>query len=159
MIKKEENRIENSLIPWLGKTVKLIDNNIDDILFENNIDLSRQQFIVLKNIIKNEGITQNELAFFANRNKSSLTRMIAILERKGYVIKHHCKNDKRKFKLKISDLGLEVIEEATPYFSEFVNRLENDISKEEKKLIQNILEKIQNNIIGEGTSPFFKVQK
>jgi DNA-binding MarR family transcriptional regulator len=159
MQEKEQIRIGDSLVPWLGKTMKLIDNKIEDILAENDIDLSRIQFIVLKNIEKNEGISQNELAFFSKRNKSSLARMIATLERKQYITKHYCTKDKRKCKIHISDLGKQILLESAPYFSDFVTKMETDISDENRAALINVLTKIQNNIIGEGPSPFFKDKK
>lgn len=159
MEKKEEILIGKSLIPWLGKTVKMIDNTIEDILAENNIDLSRIQFIVLKNIEENDGVSQNELAFFANRDKSTLTRMLATLEEKKYIIKYHCEKDKRKCEIHISSLGKQLLKHSEPFFTEFATQMEQNISSEEKQQVKKILNKIQNNIIGEGPSPFFKEKK
>jgi DNA-binding MarR family transcriptional regulator len=154
--KKEDITISNSLVPWLGKTMKLIDNTVEDILSENNIDLSRIQFIVLKNINQNDGISQNELAFFVNRNKSTLTRMLTTLEKKQYIIKQHCKEDKRKFRVHLSNLGKEILKESEPYFTEFAVKMEQGISPEDRIKITELLNKIQNNIIGENPSPFIK---
>ncbi len=156
MKKIENTSIGDSLVPWLGKTMKLIDNKIEDVLTEHNIDLTRIQFIVLKNIAANDGIIQNDLAFFSNRNKSSLTRMIATLDKKGYITKNTCKEDKRKCIIRISKSGKEVIDDASSYFSDFVVKMEQGILEEDKQNVIQLLKKIQNNIIGEDTFPFIK---
>jgi len=156
MNENEEITIGKSLVPWLGKTKHLIDNSIEDILADNNIDLSKAQFVILKNIDKNDGLSQKELTFFSNRNKSTLTRMLATLERKKYIVKQHCKNDKRQFNVNITSLGKKIITESEPVFTEFVKKMEYGISDDERSQLISLLNKIQNNIIGEGPSPFFK---
>lgn len=158
-MKQNNTSLEGSIVPWHGKTIKLIDNSIEDILTENNIDLTLIQFIVLKNLHLNEGISQKDLAFFTNRNKSSLARMIATLERKNYIHKEVCDQDKRKSKLKISEKGQAVLIDSAPFFDSFVRKIETDINEEEKQILIKVLNKIQNNIIGEVPSPFFKERK
>jgi DNA-binding MarR family transcriptional regulator len=85
--------------------------------------------------------------------------MLATLERKKYIVKQHFKNDKRKINVNITPIGKQIIIKSEPFFTEFVTKMENGISDSERKLLTSILNKIQNNIIGEGPSPFFKTKK
>lgn len=137
---------KNSLAPWIGKTMKLIEHRIEDVLAENQIDLSRMQFVILKTIQNNEGICQNQLAFFSNRNKSSLTRMINTLIKKGYITRKTSKQDKRKNTMDISELGTRIIKKATPYFEQIAELVEKDMSADEISFAKEILKKIQNNV-------------
>ena len=147
---------KNSLAPWIGRTMKLIDHRIEDILAENKIDLSRMQFVILKNIEQKEGICQNELAFFSNRNKSTLTRMIETLIKKGYIIKKSSKEDKRKNTIYLSPKGTAMLEKATPHFRQLAQTVEQNLSESEIDTAKEILKKIQENVTqGEGIS-FFK---
>lgn len=155
----EENhplKIQDSLVPWLGKTMKMIDHHIEDILAENHVDLTKNQFVVLKNVEQNNGLSQQELAFFCNRNKSTLTRMVATLEKKKYIHKVHCQEDKRKYKIMVTPLGKEVVDQAVPHLIEFVMQIQHGVTEEETTIVKKVLNKIQDNMIGEGPSPFFK---
>ena len=81
-MKSEENFIdfENSIGPWLGKTVKVLDFFAQESFNNANLDLTKEQMIVLKKLTFKDGLNQNELAFLTLRNKSSLTRLLSKME-------------------------------------------------------------------------------
>ena len=152
---KTHIEFKDSLGPWIGRTMKLIEHKIEDILAENNIDLSRMQFVVLKTIEENDGISQNELAHFANRNKSSLTRMINTLIAKDFITKCVSESDKRKNHIHITKLGEEVLEKAIPHFRKMALNIEEHLSSLEIEQTKRILKKIQENVSGQEAGPFF----
>ena len=145
---------KDSLGPRIGRTMKLIEHKIEDILAENSIDLSRMQFLVLKTIAENDGISQNELAVFAKRDKSSLTRMINTLITKGYITKCSSKEDKRKNHIHITEGGAGILEKAIPHFRIMAKNIEQNLTSEEIESTKNILRKIQENVTDEHISPF-----
>jgi len=151
-----KNTMGNPLGPWMGKTMKIIENRVEEIMAANGIDLSRMQFIILKNIDENEGVCQNELAFFANRNKSSLTRMINTLKTKGLIKRITCSEDKRRNTIHLTVKGQEIITKAKPHFKELITVMEQGISKEEKETTIKVLKHIQSNMKQGDPSPFFK---
>ena len=73
---------ENSIGPWLGRTVKIIEYYLQEAFNKQEIDLTKEQMIVLKKLSDQNGLNQNELAFLTLRNKSSLTRLLSKMERK-----------------------------------------------------------------------------
>ena len=154
-IVNNKNNIEfkDSLGPWFGKTMKLIDFKIESALSENDIDLSKMQFIILKNVEANDGICQNELAFFAKRDKSSLTRMINTLINKGYITKRSSKEDKRKNNIHITIKGEEILKKAIPHFHKMAMTIEKNLTQEEIVFAKNILKKIQINVNGSVLGP------
>ena len=152
---KEKIPIEfkNSLGPWIGRTMKLIDCKIEEVLSENDIDLSKMQFIILKNIEEREGISQNELALFSKRDKSSLTRMINTLINKEYITKCSSKEDKRKNNIHITKKGKDILKKATPHFHNMAMAIEKNLTQEEIEFAKNIMKKIQININGSVSGP------
>ena len=151
-----EKEFEKSLGPWFEITMKLIDHAIEDMLFEHNINLSKLQFVVLKRVKQNEGIKQNDLAFIANKNKSTLTRLINSLEKKNYIARIPSKEDKRVNKLFLTTQGRKVIEEAKPLFMKFAKNLEKGLSDTEIKQTIELLKKIQVNVSGQEFGPMIK---
>lgn len=146
---------EKSLGPWLGKTMKCIDNKIECILEGNGLDISKIQFLLLKSVYQKEGMCQNDLAFFTNRNKSSLTRAINTLEKKNFIARIPSKDDKRVNQLYITTQGTQIIEKAKPYFLGMAKLIESGLSKEEIEATINTLKKIQKNVTGQEASSFF----
>jgi DNA-binding MarR family transcriptional regulator len=135
--------------------MKLIDHRIEQILEGQQIDLSRMQFVILTKIEQNEGLSQIELACFVQRNKSSLTRMINTLHRKGYIYRETSESDKRMKHIHLSDKGKMIVDKATPHFRNLAQLIEHDLSSKEIGQTIEVLKKIQKNV-GEETSSFFE---
>ncbi len=154
--KKKEIEFKNSLGPWIGRTMKVIDERIEELLSENKIDISKMQFVILKNIELNDGIYQNQLAFFSKRNKSTLTRMINTLIKKGYIIKCSSEEDKRKNHIHLTEAGKKIIKKATPHFHSMAITIEKNLSEAEIEMTKQILKKIQTNITGSVVGPMIK---
>lgn len=144
---------EKSLGPWFGMTMKMIENRIEDLLNENGIDLTKLHYIILKKVSQNEGINQNDLAFFTNRNKSSLTRVINTLENKSFVTRKPSKEDKRVNRLYITEEGESILQKAKPMFLQFTGMIESGLSKEEVESTIEILKRIQENVSGHAEGP------
>ena len=146
-MKSEDSSIdfENSIGPWLGKTVKIVDYYLLESLRGNNLDLTKEQMIVLKRLHDKDGQSQNELAFITLRNKSSLTRLLSNMEKKRYIIRKQSKTDKRINHVHITSFGIDTFKKIKPILKKMISTMEQDISKSEKELIISILKKIQNN--------------
>ena len=136
---------ENSLGPWLGKTVKILDYSIQERLDLNKIDLTKEQMIVLKKLHDEDGLNQNDLAFLTLRNKSSLTRLLSKMEKKKYIIRKKANNDKRIKHVFLTELGREVFINVQPVIKSMISQIEKNISEEEKNQIIKILKKVQSN--------------
>lgn len=146
-VKNEDIHIdfENSIGPWLGRTVKVIDYVIQESLKSNNLDLTKEQMVVLKKLDENDGLNQNELAFLTLRNKSSLTRLLSKMESKNYILRKQSPTDKRVNNVFLTTLGKEIFLNAKPVIKKVITDMELSISKEEKDQIINTLKKIQLN--------------
>ena len=147
-IGKMNKDFEKSIAPWLGKTMKMIENKVEGILEDNNLDITKTQFLLLKSVHQKEGICQNDLAFFAERNKSSLTRTINTLEKKNYIARIPSKEDKRINQLYITTQGEQIIEKTIPIFLGMAKLIESGLSKSEIEATINTLKKIQKNVAG-----------
>lgn len=136
---------ENSIGPWLGKTVKLIEYHLQERFKEANLDLTKEQMIVLKRLHDKDGLSQNELAFLTLRNKSSLTRLLTKMEKKNYIFRKQSKEDKRINQVFITPIGKEAFAQSRPAIQDTLTTLELNVTNEEKQQIIQTLKKIQQN--------------
>ena len=146
-MKTEEIQVdfENSIAPWLGKTVKIVEYFLQEQFKEHGLDLTKEQMVVLKRLHDEDGLSQNELAFLTLRNKSSLTRLLTKMEKKGYITRKQCKEDKRINKVFLTDNGRDVFRRTKPAINEMISTMEQNISISEKQQIIKTLKKIQTN--------------
>ncbi|NVK53375.1 MAG: MarR family transcriptional regulator [Flavobacteriaceae bacterium] len=136
---------ENSIGPWLGKTVKILDYFVQETLNNYNLDLTKEQMIVLKKLSDKDGLNQNELAFLTLRDKSSLTRLLTKMEAKNYITRRQDTTDKRIKNVFLTKTGKETFIKAKPVIKQLIQRIEQGISATEKQDIIKTLKKIQSN--------------
>ena len=135
-----------NIIPWIGKTAKFMDYYIRDNMKSHGINISKEQFIVLKHLDEKDGRKQNDLAFITNRSKTALTRLIHTMEKKELVYRAPCKKDMRINHIFLTTKGHETWEKSLPFFLKIVNDLQQGISKEDLITVQKAMEQIQMNI-------------
>ena len=142
-----ENHIdfEKSLGPWLGKTVKIVDYHLMEAFHKAELDLTKEQMVVLKKLHSQDGLNQNELAFLTYRDKSSLARLLSKMESKGYLMRKQSIADKRINEVFLTDKGRLVYQKTRPVINEIINAMEAGITEKEKQQIINILKKVQKN--------------
>ena len=150
-MKPEEQLIdfENSIAPWLGKTSKIVDYYLQELLNQFGLDLSKEQMITLKKLHDQDGLNQNELAFLTYRDKSSLARLLSKMERKNYIRRKQNKGDKRINQVLLTDKGRAVFKQSRSAIKKLINTMEHDITEDEKKHIIKILKKVQFNFTQE----------
>ncbi len=150
-MKQEDQNIdfEKSIGPWLGKTVKVLEYHLQEMFNDFSLDLTKEQMIVLKRLHDNDGLSQNELAFLTLRNKSSLTRLLAKMEKKCYIIRKQSKDDKRINEVYLTEFGKDVFKKTKPVMKKMIVTMEQNISDFEKQQIIAILKKIQHNFNSE----------
>lgn len=143
--KETDIDFENSIGPWLGRTIKVIDYCLHEEIKSENLDVTKEQIIVLKNLFFNDGINQNELACLTLRNKSSLTRLLVKMEKKNYINRKKSKEDMRINNVFITSLGKEMFVKTRPIIKKIMDTMETNISKKEKQVMILLLKKIQTN--------------
>lgn len=146
-MKKQEVAIdfENSIGPWLGKTMKVLEYYLQERFKDNDLDLTKEQMIVLKRMHDKDGLSQNELAFLTLRNKSSLARLLSKMEKKNYITRKQCEEDKRINHVFLTNLGRDILRKTRPVLSEMISKMEQNISYPEKEQMIKTLKKIQQN--------------
>ncbi|EOH91772.1 MarR family winged helix-turn-helix transcriptional regulator [Enterococcus pallens] len=70
-----------------------------------NLDYSMIDMRILGEIARNKGTTANQLAKFMRMDRSYLSRIVNKLEKAGYILRENDPNDKRIFRLFLTDEG------------------------------------------------------
>jgi len=143
---KISTEIPVSIIPWIGKTAKFMDYYIGDYMKEKGIDISKEQFLLLKYLNEKDGRIQNELAFITNRSKTSLTRLINTMEKKGLVYRAISHQDMRINHIYLTELGKDIWKKSYPVFQSIIRELQEGIPETDLSLVRKTLEHIQMNI-------------
>ena len=106
------------------------------------LDITIDQWLVLNCLSKNENISQNKLAELIFKDVASVTRIIDLLVKKEYLIRSFHSSDRRRFNLTITAKGDAIIREASRIVNENRSAALENISAEEVKQADLILQKL-----------------
>jgi DNA-binding MarR family transcriptional regulator len=140
--------VQNLVAPNVGRTAKYINSLIKSRFEENEIPLSKEQYIVLLRV-ENEPKPQKFLANVTERDKGSLTRLVQSLEKKQLVKRKICQEDSRVNKVEITKRGTAVLNQVKPLMISIYESLHGGINAQEKEITLKVLSIIQENAMKE----------
>ncbi|MFT6014229.1 MAG: DNA-binding MarR family transcriptional regulator [Chitinophagales bacterium] len=138
--------VESILLPWLTTASKRITYHILNTFKEHGLTLSREQMIILAHLQEKDGLVQNDLAFITSRDKTSLTRIINNMEKKGLLKRVRCENDQRRNKIFITTAGINQFKKGIPLVLAIVDKMQAGISKPDIKKAIEVIKKVSQNI-------------
>lgn len=137
---------EKTLMPWIGKSRKLIDYFFIDRISQHGIELTKVQWILLMKLKERNGEPQHNLAFLTNRDKASLTRLLTTMESKNLVARIPEESDHRINNIYITSHGEKILKQSIPIVNQMIDEMQEGLTEEEKELAINVLKKIIDNI-------------
>ena len=141
--------IDKTLMPWIGRSMKVIDYFIMDRFTENGIGLTKVQWLLLKILYEMNGESQHNLAFLTNRDKASLTRLLTTMEKKNLVARIPSETDQRVNLIYITTNGKKILKKAQPVIDEIISEMQEGITEAERMCTIKVLKKLLNNIKSE----------
>lgn len=117
-----------------------------EILNKHGINITIEQWLVLKTVSENQGINQLKIGELLLKDKPTISRMIRNLVKEGYVIKETSNTDLRQFVISLSPQGENLITDLYPIIENIRNQGLSKLTLQEKTELDTLLLKIQNTI-------------
>jgi DNA-binding MarR family transcriptional regulator len=109
-------------------------------------DITVDQWLVMKNLSENELLSQAELAQLVFKDQPTLTRIIDILSKKGYVERIPHPMDRRSFQLVLTEQGITKVDELKPQIASIREKAWENLNKSDFEEFKRILNTIYNNL-------------
>ncbi len=106
------------------------------------IPLSMSEVHTLEAIEKSEGKTMSEIARSLRITQGTLSVNINRLTRKGYVYRVQDENDRRIFRLKLTDKSTQILEIHNVFHEELIDTLVSKLSSQEQDLLVDSLSQV-----------------
>ena len=130
-------------LSWVGKIHYDFGFLVQKAFQENGLDLSKEQWSVLKRLYVNDGQPQNDLAFITHRDKTSMTRLVNSLESKDLVVRKNDENDNRINRIFLTEYAKGVIKKVQPIMYDLIPAVQENLSEKEIETLIAILKKVQ----------------
>ncbi|MGP4060660.1 MarR family winged helix-turn-helix transcriptional regulator [Halobacillus sp. H74] len=111
-------------------------------------NLAPEQNLIMMLLWEKDGMTQNQLAEKLAKDKTNIARMASNLEKKGFIKRCFCPNDRRALELYLTEGGRELKEKVVPVAERFNDVVTEGISEEELQELDRLLTKMEQNIGG-----------
>ncbi len=129
----------------IEKTIKEYRRYSQDNISKHISDITLDQVLVLIMIDSNSKLNQKEVANILYKDHASITRMIELLVKKGYVKRKINREDRRRFDLQASEKGITALKKLKPVILNNRSNALKNITQEEIDIVNKILLKITNN--------------
>ena len=135
----------------LGRTSRRVKQYAQTQFKQRNFGVTVDQWTVLKQLHKEDGISQNELALKTFKDTPTLTRIIDLLCKKDLTFRSINEKDRRKFRVKLTDAGRKKAEELKPQIQEIRQKAWQGLSQDDFGHFKKVLDTIYSNL-SEGNS-------
>ena len=132
--------MERTLEMEILHKMRSLQNSVKRVMSKSGGDSSKNR--IMRNILKQDGLTQSQLADKLEIRPQSLTRVLTELEIAGYIIRERKKDDRRVITLHITDKGEKYCSQIKAVFRERAADMFSILETGEKKVLYSLLEKV-----------------
>lgn len=138
--------IEELLVYWIYRVqtegVALLSRRFRGAGYE----ITPEQFGVLARLRVQQGMNQTQLGGRMLKDRHNMTRILNLLEKRGYIERRPDRSDKRIFRIFLTESGQEVQERLAPIFAQHLEEVLEGILDCDQQTIRTILKQIVTNI-------------
>jgi MarR family transcriptional regulator, organic hydroperoxide resistance regulator len=109
-------------------------------------DITPEQFFVLARLREQQGLNQRQLGEITFKDRHNITRILNLLEKRGYIERRPDSGDKRIYRIYLTESGQEIQDKVMPVVTSHINHVLSDINDNNLTIMRRTLEKIAENI-------------
>lgn len=128
-------------LSFLG-TSKIVTEAYNYFFSKHELSLSKFTILMILYREENKELSPSQIAEGVDLSRGTVTGILDGLEKANFIERKHGLQDRRKVTIKLTDSGEEKLLQLLPLHFKKTSDLLNSLSKEEKELLTNILEKI-----------------
>ena len=144
-----DHHLRNSLAHLMGRTSRAVLNRVQKSFTSAGHPVTVEQWLLLVNLRNRDGQLHQELADNTYKDKTTVTRLLDGLEKKGLVERVAGEDDRRQKRISITGNGKELLKALGPLALETQSRSMQGIDPEELKICRNVLLKVYGNVNGQ----------
>jgi DNA-binding MarR family transcriptional regulator len=101
---------------------------------------------VLSKLWEKDGTHQSELAERINKDRHNMSRIVTLLEKNGFIVRKHQKDDKRRLNVFLTPKGRSLQKELTQIVRNYVDRIFRGLTEEDLRIMDRVHRQIIKNI-------------
>lgn len=99
---------------YLERTTRIVKLSYLQAFAQLGVDITPEQWVMLDSLYQRNGQSQTELAGDSYKNAPTVSRILDLLEKKGLVERQRFANDRRRYKIFLTQEGQTTVEKVKP---------------------------------------------
>lgn len=138
----DQNQIED--VQLLAQFSQMYRSAVD--AFMDQVDMYRGQALLLCTVIKQDGMTQSEIADALSVQGATITNMVKRMEEANLVVRHRDPEDNRLVRVYVTDEGRQLEQSINEQLQNLEASVFSGISKVDRKVLRRLLWQMIENI-------------
>lgn len=130
---------------YIDRTIKIIKLNYLKAFKEAGIDITTEQWVMMDSLHKNNGVSQTDLANGSFKNAPTVSRIIDLMCKKNLTVRQRFENDRRRYKIFLTEEGQTTYEKALPIVEELRRQGWQGLSDEDYEVFLRIMNQVFQN--------------
>lgn len=128
---------------WMDRTMKAWKKASNQLFKDLGVNITSDQWIILKKLSEESGVTQRELANSISKDPASVTRILDLLEKENLIVR--IKADRRSFTIDLTKNGMDLVKRVLPEAVKYREKGTEGISENEMEVFRKVLDRIRTN--------------
>ncbi len=141
-------KLDDALAFIMYRTARLLRYSLLQNFKRFGFEITPEQWFVLYRLWEKDGRPQSELGDKELDDRPNITRIIDSLEKNGLVQRTADPDDRRKFKVVLTEKGEGFLKEMRTEIPKERERIFHGVSVKDRQLLKSILQTVQSNIVG-----------
>jgi DNA-binding MarR family transcriptional regulator len=130
---------------FLERTTRIVKLAFHQAITELGIDVTPEQWVILERLYQDNGQAQIDLANKSFKNAPTISRILDLLSNKGYVERQRFENDRRRYKIYLTEEGHRIVELIKPEANRLRKQGWEQLSEEDYENFIRILNRVFSN--------------
>ncbi|MEO1712504.1 MAG: MarR family transcriptional regulator [Bacteroidota bacterium] len=145
----DDKPLESVLFFAIDRMVRRSKEWTIQIFKEHQFPVTVDQWILLKRIGEDNGLSQRSLAETTFKDPAAVTRIIDILEKKALVQRHRHPEDRRTHQILLTESGLELVKQMTPVVQDIRKKALGDLPAQDLETTRRVVHRMYKNMNGQ----------
>lgn len=130
---------------FIDRNYRLIKQSYLKAFKEAQIDITTEQWTIIDNLSREDGLSQNDLAAKSFKNAPTVSRIIDLLVKKGWIERKQSEEDRRSFFVHLTNEGAKTHKALVPHVQKLRMQGWENLSEEDFADLQRIMNTIYTN--------------
>jgi DNA-binding MarR family transcriptional regulator len=126
----------------LSVSQRLLTSRVNDIFKNNNYSLTHQQWRILAMLYEKDGMKQQDIVSFFQKDRAAITRQLDILEKNNYVLRVVSELDNRSKNVHLTQKGKEIVPQLTKLARGLLTQIEEELGAADTEELKAGLQKL-----------------